>query len=156
MAFTRRELWHGAWVAWLAFVTLMLFAVAMATIVGDLIAGPRPGWGTFGQTSLLVIALPVAAAIGGVVAGLAALLLLPVVAVLARRLESIADLRIHAAIYATFGAAIGLAACAVFVVASGASFIDLLGAWWFVGVTMAICAASVVFGWWRAVRRARR
>ncbi len=153
MAFRRSELLHGAWVSWLTFVTLMSVTLVVAAVVSDLVSTIRDGaqpWGV----SLLVIALPMALAIGGPVAGLVVLALLPVVAAMARRLARVGSVRVHVAVYASLGAAIGLVACVVWITATGGSWSDLAVFWWGVLTVMAVCAASVAHGWWRAMRRA--
>ena len=154
MVFTGRELRYGAWVAWLTFVALLLLTLTLTAVISDLVIRPQPGWGS--ATRFLVVALPVAAVFGGAVSALVALTLLPVVAALARRLERVIDRRVHVALYAVFGAVLGLAACTVSRLASDMPPGSIGGDGAVFAVAAGICAASVVFGWWRAVRRAFR
>lgn len=148
MAVTRAEVVHGGFVAWLAFVALLEITLVAAFLVATVVT-PHSDFSSLG---FLPAALLYGAVFGGGVSLVVELIGLPVAWLVARGMAGVRSIRAHVAVYAAFGAGVGLAVTGVFAFLSGRASI-----WWspFPPLAVALSAASVVFGWWRASRAAR-
>lgn len=141
MAFAPEDLWRGAGTAWCVFM-LILLAVT-ASLVG--------ASGDFGMTAVI---LAYAGLIGGVVALVMMLVFTPVAWLLGRALVRVRVIAVHIAAFAALGAAVGLAVLLIYI-AMGADASSMFTSGWAWAV-MGASAVSVVAGWARAARRARR
>lgn len=153
--FTRTEILHGAFVAWITFLTLLTVALAIATVVSALSASDVPR-SLAANAAVLPVALMAGLGIGGPVSGGVTLLMLPVAERLARHLAHTASARIQVSVYALLGATIGLVASGIAFVGFHAPPQAVAGYWWFPASTVVICAAATAHGWWRVLHRRTR
>ncbi|MDQ0612759.1 hypothetical protein QF046_000400 [Microbacterium sp. W4I4] len=141
MAFAPEDLWRGAWTAWCVFMVILLSAGAVLTLrTGDIAAA-----GVFAIYAGLI---------GGVVALVMMLVFAPVAWLLGRALVRVRFIAVHIVAFAALGAAVGLAVLLIYI-AMGADASSMLTSGWAWAV-MGASAVSVVAGWARAARRARR
>lgn len=153
MAFTKRELWSGTAWAWGAFVVLLLATLALASIVGDNIAGTRPDTASTGWAYLPVV-LFYALLIGGGISFVVMVVLSPVIWLIGRLLRRTGAIGVHLGVYAALGATLGMVSVGV---VAGGNY-DPASFFWspLLPITVAITTTSVIFGWLRASRHARR
>ncbi len=148
--FTRGELARGGLVAWFTFVLLMVAAITVMAILADAFYG----WSWAPNVWGLLIVLPIALVFGGAVSFVVMLAGLPIAWLLGRMLRHVRPVGVHVAVFAALGAVVGAAVAVVMGATSyGGPVSVLTGAY---GVVLvALCAASVAVGWWRASREAR-
>jgi hypothetical protein len=113
MAFSGRDLYRGCLTAWWTFIGLLLTALTVTAVVTDVVVGTMPGWGSWANTRMLVMVLPIAFAVGGVVAMVVVLVASPIVRLIGRALRRTPASGPHLAAYAGLGALIGLFAVVV-------------------------------------------
>lgn len=154
MAPTREEAVRGAVWAVLAFNALVITTFAVAVIV-DALANPSAHPASpMSYVWYYVNGVGIAAVVSLCVSLVAALVGFPFAWFLARSLRRTTAAGVHVAAFAVFGAAIGLAALLVFATLStnwSTAFGTPL-----LPITIALTTISVLFGWWRASRHARR
>lgn len=149
---TRGELFRGGVAAWGAFVVLMLVAFAIAGFVSDAV-GRATGVDVMSFLSVLPLALVYVAFIGGTVSFIVTMLLLPVAWLVARALREVTSVTRHAVTWAALGASLGVVALGITAIGVGSASAVFFSA--AAPITILVCAASVLFGWWRASRPAR-
>jgi hypothetical protein len=106
MAFTWRELWRGAWMAWAVFM-----AIVTVTILVYLIVSPPEG--TYG--SLEIFAAVVYFACAAVVSAVVVTVTAPLVRVIGNALQRVASPAVHILVFAAFGVVV----TQILIVASG-------------------------------------
>lgn len=152
-AFTRGEVWSGAGWTWVAFNGLLLVAMGTALAWSAVASPSTTGWGS--RAGLLLVVEFWTAVIGGLVSFAVILVALPLAWVIARRMRRVRSVRVHLIVFAVLGAGIGMLALGVYAISS----YDPAASFWnpiLLPVTIAITTTSVVFGWLRASRIARR
>lgn len=150
MAYERVDVVRGGLWAWLAFMVLLVVATAIATGV-DTVGGAPENTLAAGYMFVMVVGFVVP--IGGAVSLCITFAGMPLAALLARALRRTRSLAAHLVAFAALGALTGAAVVLVHtaVFAGGSSV-----SWWAVAISAAATSLSVVFGWWRASRHARR
>lgn len=153
-AFTRRDVTRGGFAAWLAFLVLMLGALAIQAVVTDLTYRPSPGVARGTSLTILPVVLCYALVIGGAASFVVMIVGLPIAALIGRRLRRQSRVGVHIAVYAAVGGLIGTASVAVFdgLTPYGESALATP----LLPVTIMICASAVALGWAYAWRRALR
>jgi magnesium-transporting ATPase (P-type) len=145
MAFTWRELWRGAWMAWAVFMTIVT-----ATILLFLIVSPPEGM----YASLEIFAAVVYFAGAAVVSAVVVTVTAPLVRVIGNALQRVASPAVHILVFAAFGAVV----TQILIVASGLPFRDtplMVQPGSLVAIILSlVVAASAALGWsftyWRS------
>lgn len=140
MAFTSGEFWGGAWRAWGLFMALLLGGMTVLSLAT-------------GAGALLVLIIMYAGMIGGGISLLAMLVFSPIAWVIARCMRGVATRWVHASVFTVFGATVGGITCSAFSATAPwftAGYPPNPWAW----AMMAISAAAVGIGWWRASQHA--
>ncbi|MBD3941021.1 hypothetical protein IF188_04810 [Microbacterium sp. NEAU-LLC] len=150
---TREEALRGAIWALLAFNALMLTTLIACALVASMLQ-PSGGGAIVAQLWAFIMVLGYAVLIGGAVSTVVALAGLPLAWLLARALRRTVSITAHAVAFGAFGSGIGILVLLVFAIWStnwSTAFLSPL-----TPITIALTTVSVLFGWWRASRHARR
>ncbi|MFC8683220.1 hypothetical protein ACFT30_17015 [Microbacterium ureisolvens] len=154
MAATREEVLRGALWALFAFNVLLLVVVIAAVTPAASEALARDAGYVVSALWLWILVVGTSAIVGLGVSMLVVLAGLPVAWALSRRLRRVRSVAAHLWAWAALGAAIGLLALLVFAIASANWSTAFLGP--LLPITLGVTTSSVLFGWWRASRHARR
>lgn len=152
-AFTRDEAVRGALWAWLTFMALMVSTVGAFVLALAAPSAFSPSTGLLGAGYYALITLGYTILIGGGVSLAATIVLAPLAVWVARRMRHSASLATHLTVFALFGAGIGVLAVVVYTLVTGGPYILTTPV---PAITIAMTTASVVIGWLRASRHARR
>ncbi|WP_345543262.1 hypothetical protein [Microbacterium jejuense] len=150
---TREEVLRGALWALLTFNALVLATLVVSGLVASMMQ-PNGGGAIVAQVWGFALVLGYAVLIGGGVSMLVALVGLPLAWLIAWSLRRSVSITAHVIAFAVFGAAVGVVALFVFAVAStnwSTAFLSPL-----LPITVVLTTVSVLVGWWRASRHARR
>ena len=150
---TRAELRHGALVAWLTFMVLLVLVVVAVAVVGEATAnGYLPAFLVLPAVVLYTVVL------GGAVSGLLTLLALPVASRLDRALPGDISSGARVAAFAGLGVAPGLVGAAIVaLLLAGAGNDPALAFFSPITLTAVVMTAiAATAGRWYALRRARK